>query len=396
MNEIAMLGSGIIPTSRFGKLRIKAVVVNYDYPRVFVAQSDDKSLYLFSENCDDNSGFGWDAVMVSLEEIKGLNEGTVSFQSLMNNHPSFVVRDEGGETLTVASVQSGFDNEYPSTPESESFFPGFCDMDAAFDYHALGALADEENAYVYSVVERDSNIPIRRFEAIYGFFRKILNSLKNPIRSSEAKLAFAKGSTVISFVVPISEKEQSELLPQKQEAMNNFINVIRADDSIQIAASLGDKKANGALDACGKFMDSYLKEGGEATVVLTAPKSDSVLSYPLGKASIEKRRPIYEEATRIVRSKENIVVTRGVYRGVLKGIVVRENGEFTFYDYRTEQTIKGKADFSILSTSSQYDVNGPLYDASIECSHIGSKSSYVLKALKKVTDPETPVQETFL
>ena len=112
MTELEMLERGKILTDVFGTLVIKTIIVEYDYPRCFIATNKDNRLFALLENDDSKENFGWNLTKIEPDDLNKVNQGGLNVQSLFLNKESYLLKYDATYDICRAQKVDRFEGKY--------------------------------------------------------------------------------------------------------------------------------------------------------------------------------------------------------------------------------------------------------------------------------------------
>lgn len=395
MIELEMLDKKIIPTDLFGALSIKCVLIEYDYPRAFIAESEGKELFALVEHSDADSSFGWNVAKTNLEQINKVNNGESNFQSLFINAELFLLDYDSMSRICRVKSVDGFYDKYEI--KGNLLLKDFCDMDEVFDYHGFLKTATNTNKKSISyVIEGYKKLVTESVFKAIKYLSDICKNLDHPINLFKSDFAVQNKSTVLTFTFEDSKDgtvfEGTENIDENETGINELGNLLSSSDTASMIAESGKNNAI-ILQKLSAFMNLCSKDHtNDPRIVIAKPNSSKITSLRFGKDSTIEKRKAVNEARRIV--KENISKTTSTIspnpKGILTGINTKNGNSFGFEEIGTNNYYSGLVDFNLINKETVFEVKG-IYEATIEKTTISNndkvlKESYKLVKLIKIDE----------
>ena len=387
-----MLESKTIPTDIFGVLTIKCVLIEYDYPRAFIAESSDSGLYALVEHSSEKASFGWNVSKVSLKNINDVNNGEKSFQSLFLGNELFYLdfaRDKG---ICVAKKVDGFYGDYEI--KGNLFLKDFCDMDELFDYHGLLRTAKITKKRSLSYIIEGSIKPLTgQILRVIKYLSEICKNLDKPIDILNSDLLVQGNSTVLTFSFDDSKEDtvfqDTDNIDENEEGLNALGNLLSTDDPASLIVESG-KKNNKVLQKLASFINVCEDEKmNNPRIIISKPDSVKIQSLRYGKHYSQQKKKAINEARKIVKNSFTKDVEIKNVKGVLTGVVTNKGNTFYLEDLKTKTTYTGLIDFQLINSEESFEVKGVVYDAKLEHTRILNNGEVIketnkLLELKKV------------
>ena len=393
MREIEMLENRIIKTDSFGDLFIKCILIDYDYPRAFIAESTSNDLFAFVEHSANNSTYGWNVSKVSLEDINAVNNGEKNFQSLFLKPDLYLIDYSEDTNLCLVKEVNGFYGK--NEIKGNLFLKDFCDMDEVFDYHGFLQSAKTSNMrFINYVIEGSKRLITENVFKAIKYLSDICKNLDHPLNLYKSGFAVQGRSTVLTFAFEDSKNgtvfEDTDNVDENELGINELGNLLSACDTASLIVESG-KKNNFVLQKLSGFVKHCSKdEINSPKIIITKPDSKKITALNFGKNATKKRKTAIEEARKIVKnnfSKDTVTITPV---GVLTGISTRNGNSFGFEELQTKRFYSGLADFNLITKEDFFEVKG-IYKATIERTVIKNqdiliKETFKLVKLEKVGD----------
>ncbi len=367
MDELELLDSKIIPTDSIGNLNILCVLIDYDYPRCFIAKSDNNNLYALIENEEGIYKFGWNVSEVSLDDISKVNKSKKNIQSLfIGKKNNFILTFDKGDKIGRTVSVDKFEGIYEI--KGNLFVQDFCDMDDLFDIHEIHKKSIQTGKSSISLVLEDTDCPnTGSILSWIKYIMEICKNLKNPLDINDSKLSVQKGSTVITF--EFDNENNNTLFNGDVETDRNNIgvnqlgNIFGANTPEAIITEEPEVKA---IQKYSKMLEHLKKyTSSKPKVVLSVPQNDKTVSYKFNEINCDKKIDYANQAKHLaedhfVSSNEDIEI-----KGILTGILTsRSKNQFTFKS--VDNTIyNGLVDFTMLGSNSTFVINSCMYKAII-------------------------------
>lgn len=401
MDEIDMINSNVIPTDSLGKLYIKTVILNYDYPRCFVVQSEEGFYYALLENDDDIDKFGWNVTKITLTDLNYVNRGSKSVQSLFIGKESYLLQFTNNSDIgKVVKVQEFIgDNEI----KGELFVNDFCDMDEIFDFHGLQRNSKNANESSISfILDSETGTKTSTIINVINYLKNICKNLNNSVDIMNSTFSVQHASTVITFQFDNNLKgpllDNLDMFDKTNASVVELGNLLNADNAEEI---FSETKQVEVVKKYGKLINVLNNESKlRPKVVLAVPNKNSVTSFEFGKENCEKKKKIVKEAFDIYNQKATKKSKKIIDRGTLTGILTGDKNKFSFKSI-SGNLYNGTVDFALIGYDKEYIVNGAIYEASIMetkmCfQELPCKTTYKLLNLKKIDDVTQYEQINFL
>lgn len=391
MKELEMIYSKLIPTDEFGDLKIKCIILEYDYPRCFISVDSHNQLYALLENNDDEDDFGWNVTKVSAEDINFVNKGEKNIQSLFIGKDSFILTFKNNASVGNVIPVDSFEGEYEI--KGNLFVSDFCEMEELFDYHKLLKISKVNNKSSLSLLlESNTGANTGIILKIIGYIKSICKNLKNSLDITNSNLFVQHGSTVITFEFENTISNTIFYGDISQEINTQGIlelgNVLSANEPEQILSETNDNKA---IQKYSKMIETFETQAGlRPKLILAIPQKESAISFDFGKRNAVVKKDIVDKALKMY-SDGNVIIEDNVHiEGILTGILTGEKNQFTFKDF-SGNTYRGTVDFSLLGNQECFMVNGAIYNAKIKKTIVKNndkqiKISYKLMNIEKKED----------
>lgn len=395
MDIISLLDSGKIPTDLFGELFVKTVILNYDYPRCFIAEDKTQNYYALLENEDGIDSFGWNVSKITLDDLNFVNRGSKNIQSLfLNKEFSYLLHFDGNSNVGKLTKVDKFSGKYAI--KGNMIVKDFCEMDELFDFHKLQSKSTLNNKSSISfVLDSETGSKTSMVFKIINYMKSICKSLKNGIDIFDSELFVQHSSTVITFqfknYLDGSLFEEQSGLDKSNEGVIELGNLLSANEPEQI---INEAKDIIAIKKYSKMIETLREESSQRPrVVLAIPRRERVASFDFSEKNYDKKKEIVKQANvmyeKKVTTKDDILEIEGILTGILTG----DKNQFSFRG-KNGETYKGTVDFSLVGNDSQFVVNGAIYKATIKKTSVYNdnnmiKSSYKLFGLGKIKDLET-------
>lgn len=394
-----LVDNGKIPVKNYGYFDIVASILEFDYPKCFIARNQDQ-YYAFLEIEKDDNLFGWDVTLVSLRDINYVNSGKKDVQSLFKDKQMYLLLFKDGAEFGILENVESFGGKY--SIQGSLFVPDFCDMDVDFDYHRFALLSKEEKSSKVSIVLQDNNsCSTGLVIKIINYLKSMCGNLANPLPIEKSKFSVQDNSTVITFSFdencgPLFKPEniQSTIT----EGVNELGNFLASNDALGLLTNQ-DKKNNTAIRKYEKLVESFSKtKDSQPKIVISTPTKEMPISYKMDKNSARVKKHIAKKALEIAKSnirKETTIVERN---GILTGIITGK-GNFFRFESTFNEVFTGIVDFGMIGVE-QFDVKGTKYHAKIEKTSLLNKkddiidNSCKLVSLQKLEDGENLIQST--
>lgn len=368
MNELDLIDFKKIPTDSIGNLSILCVLIDYDYPRCFIAKSDNNKFYALIENENSIDKYGWNVTEVSLKEINQVNKSKRNIQSLfINKKNSFILSFENNNTVGSIKKVEKFEGKYEV--QGNLFVKDFCDMDDLFDLHKIHEKSVETGKSSISLILEDSDsLNTRYILSWIKYLIEICRNLKTPLDVNESQLSVQNGSTVITFEFKnenINTIFDGDIKTDSNNiGVNQLGNILGANTPEAIITEEPEIKA---ISKYTKMVEHLKKQmSAKPKVVLSVPQSDKTVSYKFNNENCDKK---IEDATQAKQLAENHLhsTTKNIkITGVLTGILTGSGkNQFTFKD-DNNILYKGLVDFTMLAINSTFIINSARYKATIK------------------------------
>ena len=361
-----------------------AVLIDFEYPRCFIAQQDNK-YFVFME-CEVNEArVNWTVSPTDINEILDVNLGKKDVQSLFSKD--------------LFEVSYEFDKEFgcicSANPKHEikgSFYAkNFADMDEVFDIHHLQRTSLENNENSISIVfeEQNEGSTSLILKAI-NYLKDFMRNLRNPFDILKTNLSVQKGSTVITFSAENDLKSDCNLIPSLKHFSNDsFIelnNILSSNDSLTLLTNASSSKK--VIQKYRGIVETLKKEDSlKPKIVVAMCDYKKPASYRMGVETAKENKKMFDEAFEMIKNKTNITENTIIVDGILMGIYLTSKGTFSFKEVNNQnRTFNGIIDAAIKNKMNEFIVNGALYTATI--SKIDSiidgkveRTSYILRNL---------------
>ena len=391
MTEFEMLESGKILTDAFGILYIKTIILEYEYPRCFIATDENNKLFALLENDDSIENFGWNLTKIGLDDLNKVNRGTLNIQSLFLNKESYLLNYDAINGICCAKKVDFFSGEYEI--KGNMFVKDFCEMDELFDFHGLQNIANLYNKSSISfVLDSDGASKTSVIFKIINYLKAICKNLKNGIDIFDSEFSVQHASTVITFNFENTMNGSLFGDQVEQDKYNAGVmelgNLLSANEPEQIMSEASDliaiKKYSKMIETLNDEIQSRPK------VILAVPKREKVSSFDFGKKNCEKKKKLVDEAHKMYEENLHTENREFEEKGILTGILTGDKNQFSFRANNGIQ-YRGTVDFSLVGNDSQFNVNGAIYSAIIQETKVFkddavSKTSYKLLKLNKIED----------
>lgn len=368
MDELDLIDSKKIPTDSIGNLSILCVLINYDYPRCFIAKSDSAKFYALIENENSFDKYGWNVTEVSLNEINQVNRSKQNVQSLfINKKNSFILAFENNAKIGNIKKVEKFEGKYEI--KGNLFVKDFCDMDDLFDLHEIHKKSVRTGKSSISLVLENSDCLTTGYVLSWiKYLSDICKNLKNPLDVNESQLSVQNGSTVITFEF---ENENIDTIfggdivtDSNNIGVNQLGNILGANTPEAIITEEPEIKA---INKYTKMIEHLKKHtSAKPKVVLSVPQSDKTVSYKFDEESCSKKIVDAIQAKKLaenhLHNANEIIEVNGVLTGILTG---SGKNQFTFKG-NDNILYKGLVDFTMLGINSTFIINSVLYKATIK------------------------------
>lgn len=399
MDEITMIESGIILTDLFGQLQIKAVILDYDYPRAFITSDlSDSHYYAFLENDDAFEHFGWIVSPVDLHDINRVNLGEKNLQSLFLNRDSYLVKGSISSDICNVEQIPIFDGH--NRIEGNLFIPGFCDMDEAFDYHSLSMNAKiHKTSSISLIVEGENGQPRTGdiFKAIKNL-QELCKNLDNPIDINDSTLSVQAASTVLTF--SFEERSEGELPNisnytnhDKINELGNFLSGMEPEELINDAGYKSKKVLKKYLN----FMTSINGAGDKTSkIVVASPSKEKAVSFKFNADTLKQRKRIVNSACKILKTSMAVETKEILVSGMLTGILTGDDKRFSFVDSKTGYKYDGTVDFDLISSGVPFIVKGGESFATIKVTTTKKGEDTIKESYRLMRIEQTPSMQPSL
>ena len=366
--EIEFLENMIIPTDKFGDLLISAVIINYDYPRIFIAANKDKTrLFAFMENDASENNFGWNITEITLKDVYNVNSGRANIQSLfIGKEYCYLSKYDPKTNSNILERVKQFDGE--NRIDGNLFAEDFCDMDFSFDYHNLQSNSiKSKNCSLSIIEENDSYTTTKNVFSIAEKLRSFCKTIKNGFDIFNSKLMVQNKSTAITFVFDTTTKgtllEGVEAADIREDGLVKLINILNSDDSTNLLVDMPKKKKL-FLKKYNSLINAISKESlGKPKIVMSLPKKSKPISFAYNREYIKRKKIMVKQTKKKIKS-ETVTKTSPVeIEGVLKGVYAQSPNTFAILDIHTNKVYSGTLDADLLGQ--QFIVNGLIYKATI-------------------------------
>lgn len=389
MKLIDMVESGVIPTSKFGKLKIVSVVLTYDYPRCFIASSKDNTYYAFLENKDYDDCFGWNVSIVSLDEINDVNMGNKNIQSLFLNETSkYIVEFKNNENVGQVIDVIDFEGEYAI--RGNLYVNDFCDMEEVFDYHKLHMNSKIENKASLSLLyENTSGSNTGLVFKTIRYINELAKKLKHPLDIMNSNFSVKAGSTVITFEFDPCVECNLFGENKKNDYDTPIIELGRVLNAMEPEQIISETDGIKAIDKYSKMLDTFSHQIKQRPkIVFAIPQKDKAISFNFGEKNCQVKKQIVKIAKEFYESNKKISDEILIINGVLTGILTGKNSKFTFLSDE-QKVYTGSVDFKMLDNLTSFVVKGCIYKATIKKTTIMknnevTKEGYVLLDLESI------------
>ncbi len=389
MNQIDMIERGVIPTNKFGDLRIMCVILNYEYPRCFIAASSSNTYYALLENSDEYNCFGWNVSIVSLSEINEVNKGNRNIQSLfLNESLKYIIEFHNNDEVGMVVDVTEFSGKY--SIKGNLFVNDFCDMEEVFDYHKLQIKSKKEKKLSISLLYENSNNSNTGlvFKTI-KYINELSKNLKHPIDIMKSNFSVNAGSTVMTFEFD-STLENTLFGEFDSNEYNAPIaelgRIFNATEPEQIITETNGIKA---VDKYSKMLDAFNHQRSQRPkIVFAIPQKEKAISFNFDNKSYDVKKKIVKAAKEFYESNKTISEENIIITGILTGILTGKESKFTFVA-ENQKIYVGTVDFNMLDNLTSFVVNGFIYRAllkkiSIKTNNELLKESYVLLQLTPI------------
>ena len=384
MREIEMLENGLIPTDLLGNLNIKTVILEYDYPRCFIAQNEKNKYFALLENEDNLENFGWNVSEVSLKDINNVNRGEKNVQSLFIDKKSYLLSFNLRSNIGKIQCVDYFTGK--NAIMGNLFVKDFCEMDEVFDFHKLQYNSNITNKSSISVV-LDSNKGTKTSVILktINYVKNICKNLKNEIDISSSEFLVQHASTVITFQfdnnLENSIFSDGDIFDGYNSGILELGNLLSANEPEEI---LLEAKDINIVNKYSKLIDT-LKEEAELRpkVIIASPKNENVASFDFGYNSYSKKKKIVSQACKMIKDNNKIEESEVVEKGVLTGVLTGNNNKFSF-KCSNGKVYSGTVDFSLVGNDKQFLVNGAIYLATIKSTKVYNQENLVKESYKLI------------
>ena len=403
-NIVSIFSSRRIETSNFGVFIIRSVLIDYEYPRCFVA-SRDGDYFAFIE-CEDNDDlYGWTVAEVTLPQINDVNLGKKNIQSLFPREKCFEVLYYGNEMSAVKTDASPIEEKH--VVSGNLYAKGFCDMDESFDYHSLqkDAKRDRNNS-VSLIYEGDILATTGLVFRAINYLKDMFRNVKCPLDIMKSSFSTQRASTVVTFTFEndLTDPDLStvpNLEPPFSDSLRQFGNIMSSDDPLELI-----NETSNPSKFLSKYKNMLRTVNGEKNlqpkVVVASSSFEKAKSFALGPEAKNEKGALFSEAEKLIKDKTVVEEKTDDYQGVLEGIFPSKNGRFIFQSINpTADLFDGRVDVSLLDKIHSFIVKGAIYDARIKTITAFrdgklQKESYVLLELSFVRNIEQHEQLSFI
>lgn len=361
-----------------GDLTLFDVLINYDYPRVFVCEDVFNTKYLFSE-CESEENYDrWIVQKVSLSRYIQIKTNKISLQK------SFINSEEKKYykvTKNYVNDEVDFEilNELPanSITNYESYLGE--SLDSVEDIHNIIEKSRKLNSSIVDISlypnQDIDDIELPIFSGLCDAFKTMFNDFYGKKRAEQLRISTVKGSFVIRFnmndKINLFNEGSSNYAIDK---INDLLNSDTVDDLFEIF-----QHNPKALKSYTNFVH-VLKKSNTSVQIATASPNKTIpnvknLSVYETKKKYDLLKKIYDEQTR------NIIVT-----GTLTALNIKKK-MFTFTDSDGNE-YSGQIEKEYIQNK-KFVIPGE-YQAKIKEKTIvdkrlvTKKSTYMLMSLKKI------------
>lgn len=388
MKEYELFEIGKIPTDLFGDLFIKTTILEYEYPRCFIANDSNNVFFALLENECDDDNFGWNLTKVTLDDINNVNRGTKNVQSLFIDKESYLLQFLNNQNLGQIKKVNLFEGKYEI--RGDLFIKDFCEIDELFDYHMLQKISNDKSVASISLVldSESASKTSTVFKAI-NYIKNICGNLKKKLDIFDSVLSVQHASTVITF--QFDNKLDNSLFTDQLEVDKDISGVIElgnflsANEPEEVCTEIENVNA---LKKYSKLIDIFNKEEKlRPKLVLAIPNREKVASFGFSSESCIKKKRIVSAANDMYEQKNKIEERKIHIDGILTGILTGDKNQFSFKG-NDKINYNGTVDFSMVGNDNQFLVNGVIYSAVINESCVYNndkciKKSYKLLSLKE-------------
>ena len=358
-----------IETSNFGVFDILAIIIDYEYPRCFIA-SNNGGYYAFMECEDNNLKYGWTVSKVSTLQIHDVNLGIKNVQSLFHKEQCFEVMFKKDSNCAKAINYGSVEEKHLIT--GNLFVKDFCDMDETFDYHSLQKTALSEQRNSISIIYESEKTGKTGF--VYktiNYLKEMFRNIKNPIDIMESSFSTQNLSTVITFTfdrdINLSQNSTTpELEPLYTDSFRQIGNILSSDDPSELISETSKpEKFLGKYENIFKTINS--EDDLRPKIVMASSSFEKAKSFDMSKRIEQEKSLVIMSAKKMI--KENTIVKEDIktIKGVLEGIFPSKNGRFVFKERGgLERVFDGRVDVALLDKIHSFVVKGAIYDATIK------------------------------
>lgn len=382
MKEYEIFEIGKIPTDKLGDLFIKTIILEYDYPRCFIANDKDNNYYALLENEYGEEQFGWNVTKVTVSDINYVNRGSKNIQSLFMNKESYLLQFYKNRNVGKMTKVDVFDGEYEI--RGNLFAKDFCEMDEVFDFHNFQTLSNEKKmASISLVLDSDNSSKASSVFKAINYIKNICGNLKSKLDIFDSVLTVQHSSTVITF--QFDTKLDKTLFENQVDIDNDILGVIELGNflSANEPEEIYTEVCNiNAIKKYSKLIETFNKESElRPKVVLAVPNRSKVASFVFSNESCTKKKMIADEAHKMYE-QNNIIKDRKInVEGILTGILTGDKNQFSFKGINGIN-YSGTVDFTMVGKDNQFLVNGAIYSALINETSVYNNNDLVKKSFK--------------
>lgn len=341
-----------------------APLIEFDYPRCFIARSND-DFFAFMECEYDDEHVSWTVSKIDKKQIKSVHSGEKNVQSLFNEilfEINYAFSDECGTKKVpnpIHEIKGNF------------FSPDFGDLDELFDIHGLqeASIKSKENS-VSIVFEKENEGSTLLILKAINYLKDFFKNLTHSFDILKTNLSVQRGSTVITFTSTNDLNKDVNLTPDLKPLSNDsFIemsSIFSSNDSLELLSNT--KSSKKVLDKYKGIINTLKEEDAIKPKIVVAMSDDSKpTSFDMGKKSATTNKRILNEAIKMIKSKTEILENKIKIKGVFVGIYLTKKSSFHFKELGgLEREFNGSIDISLQKRIGGCVVKSAIYEVEIK------------------------------
>ena len=339
-------------------------LIEFDYPRCFIARGNDDFFAFMECECDDEH-VSWTVSKIDKKQIKSVHSGEKNVQSLFD--------DELFEVKYNFSNGIGIKKEANPIHEIKGNFlsPNFGDLDELFDIHGLqeASIQSRENS-VSIVFDKENEGSTSLILRAINYLKSLMKNLRHPFDILKTNLSVQRGSTVITFTSKDDLNKEINLTPDLKPLSNDSFlemkSILASNDSLELLSNA--KSSKKILKNYKGIINTLKKEDDiKPKIVVAMSEYKNPTSFDMGKNSATTNKKILDEAIKLVDSKTDISEKKIKLQGIFAGIYLTKKGSFHFKELGgLEREFKGSVDVSLQDTNEGCLVKSAIYDVEIK------------------------------